>query len=68
MRVTLAYPFQGHKPDETIDVDKRTARTLLRDGRARVAPPEIPRPKRTYTPRSAPQETPAETGPEQEAE
>lgn len=37
MKVTLAYPIDGHEPDETIDVDDERGRTLLRDGFARPA-------------------------------
>lgn len=36
MRVTLAVPYDGHKPDDTITVDDRTGRQLIRDGRARL--------------------------------
>lgn len=36
MRVTLAYPFDGHSPDETVDLDDATAKRLLRDGFARL--------------------------------
>lgn len=41
MRVTLAYPFDGHEPDETIEVDDSVGRTLIRDGFAR-APEHTP--------------------------
>ena len=34
-QVTLAYPYEGHQPDETIEVDATTAHTLIRDGIAR---------------------------------
>lgn len=36
MRVTLAYPFEGHDPDETIEVDDAAGRTMIRDGLARL--------------------------------
>lgn len=36
MKVTLAYPYGKHKPDETIDVDDAKARLLVRDGLARL--------------------------------
>lgn len=36
MKVTLAYPFEGHKPETTVDVDDETARLLIREGRARL--------------------------------
>lgn len=37
MKVTLAMPFDGHQPDDTIDVDDVTGRDLLRSGWARTA-------------------------------
>jgi hypothetical protein len=40
MRVTLAYPWDGHDPDETVEVDNATGRRLLRDGKARPADDE----------------------------
>lgn len=45
MRVTLAYPYGGFGPDETIDVDTDIGRRLVRDGLARPAdsdPPDEP--------------------------
>lgn len=36
-RVTLAYEYEGHAPDETIDVDEATASRLVHEGKARVA-------------------------------
>lgn len=36
MRVTLAYPHEGHAPDETIDVPVEQGRQLLYDGLARL--------------------------------
>lgn len=36
MKIQLAYPFDGHAPDETVDVDEATARRLVRDGLARL--------------------------------
>lgn len=38
MRIVLAYPFEGHAPDEIIDAERAVARKLLNSGRARVAP------------------------------
>jgi hypothetical protein len=35
-RITLAYEYEGHEPDETIDVEPDVARRLVHDGRARV--------------------------------
>ena len=35
MRVQLAYPFDGHAPDDTVEVDDSVGRQLLKDGRAR---------------------------------
>lgn len=43
MKVTLAVPFDGHQPDETIEVDDATGRRLLHDGFAR-RPVESPTP------------------------
>lgn len=37
MKVTLAYPYEGHEPDETIDLPDAEARRLVNDGRARRA-------------------------------
>lgn len=42
MKVTLAYPWEDHQPDQTVDVDDETGRTLLRDGFARPADGEPP--------------------------
>jgi hypothetical protein len=36
--VVLAYPWGGHASDETVEVDRRTARRMVRDGLARYAP------------------------------
>lgn len=36
MRITLAYPYEGHAPDDTIELDDTDARRLLRDGKARL--------------------------------
>ena len=36
MQITLAYPYDGHAPDETIDVDDQVGKTLIRDGFARL--------------------------------
>lgn len=40
MRVTLAYPYEGHEPDETIEVDDDEGRRLLTTGHARKADAE----------------------------
>lgn len=37
MRITLAYPYQGHQPDETIEVSDAEGQTLIGDGWARTA-------------------------------
>lgn len=37
MQITLAMPYEGHKPDETIDVADAVARELLRTGWGRPA-------------------------------
>lgn len=39
MKVTLAYPWGGHPPDSTVDLDAVVAGQLLRSGRAR--PPAL---------------------------
>jgi hypothetical protein len=39
VRITLAYPYKKHQADETVEVDDATARLLIREGRARLAPP-----------------------------
>lgn len=39
-RVTLAYRWEGHEPDETVEVDDATAVQLVRDGVARPAEPD----------------------------
>jgi len=52
MRIQLAYPFEGHKANEVISTDDRTARRLLREGRARPAPPPA-RPVATPAPEPA---------------
>lgn len=39
MRVELAYPYDGHAPDETVELPTDVARSLISDGRARPAKP-----------------------------
>lgn len=39
MKITLAYPFEGHAPDETIELPADQARQMVRDGQARAALP-----------------------------
>lgn len=56
MKVVLAYEYEGHQPDETVDLDDATARTLLREGRARLTPQKQAAAKaapRKATPRKA---------------
>ena len=36
MKITLAVPYDGHAPNDTIDVDDTDGRRLLRDGWARL--------------------------------
>lgn len=36
MRVTLAYPYEGHAPDETIEVPDPVGAQLIHDGLART--------------------------------
>lgn len=42
MNVTLAYAYEGHAPDETIDVPRGTAKRLIADGLARAYVPADP--------------------------
>lgn len=60
MRVTLARPFDGHPARATVDLPTGTARQLVRDGHARLAPPEpAPAvPRATPSPRREPDPTP----------
>lgn len=51
MHVTLAYPFEGHDPDETIEVDDPVGQDLIRDGRARPADVAAEEPTTTRTKR-----------------
>lgn len=37
MKVTLAYEYEGHEPDTTVDLPDAEARRLIGDGRARPA-------------------------------
>jgi hypothetical protein len=37
VKITLAYPFEGHAPDETIEIDDVRGRRMVRDGKARRA-------------------------------
>lgn len=37
MKITLAYPFEGHDPDTTIEIDDVRGRRMIRDGKARRA-------------------------------
>ncbi|HET6869852.1 MAG TPA: hypothetical protein VFH80_28320 [Solirubrobacteraceae bacterium] len=58
MRVTLAYPYGKHQPDETVEVEDAVGLQLINDGRARhpatSAPttPATPAPKRATTRRA----------------
>lgn len=36
MHITLAYPYDGHAPDETIEVADETGRQMIYDGVARL--------------------------------
>lgn len=36
MRVALAWPYDGHAPDEEVDLPPVVARRLIADGRARL--------------------------------
>lgn len=55
MRVDLAYPWQGHQPDDTVEVDDAVGKQLIRDGKARPTP--APEPELTSEPETAPQTT-----------
>lgn len=66
MRVQLAYPYQGHRPDEVISVDDRTGRRLLREGRVRPAPELEPADEARE--QETDDETPAEAGRKSEVE
>jgi len=37
VRITLAYPYENHQPDETIEVADDVGRQMIRDGYARPA-------------------------------
>lgn len=39
MKITLAYPRDGHDPDETIEVEDHVGRQLVQDGVARLPDP-----------------------------
>lgn len=41
MIVTLAYTYEGHQPDETIDVADHVGRSLVRDGLARLPAADV---------------------------
>ena len=37
LKITLAYPYDNHKPDETIEVADTVGRQMVHDGVARPA-------------------------------
>lgn len=47
MKVTLAYPYDGHQPDETVEVEDAVGLQLISDGHARHAAPEKSAPTTT---------------------
>lgn len=51
MKVTLAYPIEDlGAPDQTVEVDERRGRSLIRDGLARPAKVRSPqKPRRAST-------------------
>lgn len=51
MKVTLAYPYEGHDPDETVDLPEAVARRLLSDGAARLPVKRAKKPTPTIRPR-----------------
>ncbi len=44
MLITLAYPYENHKPDETIEVDPDVGCQMVRDGVARLPDPPPTKP------------------------
>lgn len=42
MRIALAYPLGPHAPDDVIEVTDVVGRQLIRDGRARRVPDDLP--------------------------
>lgn len=40
MLIVLAYPYDGHAPDETIDVADQVGRQMVHDGAARLPDPD----------------------------
>ena len=58
MRIELAYPYDGHDADETIEVSAAVARNLVESGRARKAPPAPEHRTRPVTTRATPTTTP----------
>lgn len=61
MKVTLAYPYEGHEPDDTVDLPDADARRLLSDGKARK-PAKGARVKKTSTPSGGSKTTPTNSG------
>jgi hypothetical protein len=47
MKVQLAYEYEGHQPDEVVDVDDATGARLIYEGRARVPDKEAKESKST---------------------
>lgn len=53
MKVTLAWPHGDHEPGATVDLPDAEAKTLLRDGFARLADTPQPGPKAKTTTKEA---------------
>lgn len=51
MKITLAYAYEGHSPDDTVDLPEAEARRLLSDGVARLPVKSTTSPRRTTRPR-----------------
>lgn len=40
MKITIAYPFDGYKPEDVVDLDDAMAEQMIRDGKARPHTPK----------------------------
>lgn len=65
MRLVIAWAWEGHAAGDVVDVDRRTARRLIRNGRARAATPADGAPQE---PQEAHEEPPAPTTPQEAQE
>lgn len=62
MLITLAYPFEGHAPDETVEVADEVGRQMIYDGAARLPDHMAPEPAPQPAPDPAPTNTLVDTG------